>query len=221
MKATLAAASVLVCGAVLMALLPPVEACSCLLQHPQTAFCESDYVIVAQVVRKTVSKTKMDAYKIAIKKEYKMSDAAREGLRHGKLYTAPTEPQCGIRLEPNKVYVIAANTPTVGLCNFVRPYSELTIVEKRGLAGVYRKGCGCNIQLCFNMQLCRVKPKTCNWSPFTPKGECERSYGSCVPAGRAQENGFPTKCHWRRSPRFGDCVAKNGTTQVLTVPSHR
>ncbi|XP_052870341.1 tissue inhibitor of metalloproteinase [Anopheles cruzii] len=212
MKAThlpLMAASVLVCGAVLMALLPPVEACSCYPVHPQTAFCESDYVIVVQVVRQTVSKNRMHAYKIAIKKEYKMSEDAREGLRHGKLYTAQDEAQCGVKLEPNKVYVIAANTPMVGLCNFVRPYSNLTIVEKRGLAGVYRKGCGCNIEPCFGPK-CIVKPKTCNWSPLLPKGQCEESYGSCVPAGRAQEKGFPTKCHWRRSPRFGECVAKNG-----------
>lgn len=192
-------------------LLPTTESCSCLPQHPQTAFCESDYVIVAQVLRRTASNDRpsMDAYKIAIKKEYKMSDEARQLLRHGKLYTPAMSSMCGIKLEPNMLYAIAANSEQVGLCDFVRPYSDLSIVEKRGLAGIYRKGCSCKINHCWSTK-CNQRVGSCNWTPFAPKGICETSYGSCVPAGVVNEDGTPIKCHWRRSPRYGQCVAKNG-----------
>ncbi|XP_053660944.1 tissue inhibitor of metalloproteinase [Anopheles marshallii] len=195
----------------LAVLLPTAESCSCLPQHPQTAFCDSDYVIVAQVLRRTASKDRphMDAYKIAIKKEYKMSEEARKLLRHGKLFTPSQSSLCGITLEPNKLYAIAANSEQVGLCDFVRPYSDLSIVEKRGLAGIYRKGCKCKINQCWN-QKCNQRVGSCNWTPFAPKGICETSFGSCVPAGVVQEDGTPIKCHWRRSPRFGQCMAKNG-----------
>uniref|UniRef100_A0A182NL89 NTR domain-containing protein n=1 Tax=Anopheles dirus TaxID=7168 RepID=A0A182NL89_9DIPT len=188
---------------------PAADACSCLPQHPQTAYCESEYVIVAQVLRKTASKNHMDAYKIAIKKEYKMSDEARKLLRNGKLYTASSSSMCGITLEPNKLYAIAANSDEVGLCDFVRPYADLSIVEKRGLAGIYRKGCRCKINQCMGYK-CNQRVASCNWTPFAAKGICETSYGSCVPAGIVKEDGTPIKCHWRRSPRYGQCVAKNG-----------
>ncbi|XP_049532367.1 tissue inhibitor of metalloproteinase [Anopheles darlingi] len=184
----------------------PSEACSCMPQHPQSAYCEADYVIVAQVLRKSQSTGTHDAYKIAIKKEYKMSDAAREELRHGKLYTPSVDSACGRPLEPNKLYAIAANTNQIGLCNYVQPYAELSLVEKRGLAGMYRKGCDCRVVPCFGPK-CVFKPGACSWSPFTKKGDCETMFGSCVPAGRAQQNGVPTKCHWRRSPRFSECLA--------------
>lgn len=193
---------------VMVASLPATNACSCLPQHPQTAYCESEYVIVAQVLRQTASKNHMDAYKIAIKKEYKMSDEARQLLRNGKLYTASSSSVCGITLEPNKLYAIAADSDEVGLCDFIRPYSELSIVEKRGLAGIYRKGCRCKINQPGGYKSQRVA--SCNWTPFAAKGNCETSYGSCVPAGIVKEDGTPIKCHWRRSPRYGQCVAKNG-----------
>ncbi|XP_050100481.1 tissue inhibitor of metalloproteinase [Anopheles aquasalis] len=185
---------------------PSAEACSCYPQHPQSAYCEADYVIVAQVLRKSQNTKTHNAYKIAIKKEYKMSDAAREELRHGKLYTPSMDSMCGITLEPNKLYAIAANTNQIGLCNFVRPYAELSLVEKRGLAGMYRKGCDCRIVPCFSPK-CVFKPGVCSWSALSNKGDCETRFGSCVPAGRAQQNGVPTKCHWRRSPRFSECLA--------------
>lgn len=199
---------VLVLGFVVTILLQSADACSCLPQHPQTAFCDSEYVIVAQVLRQTASKNHLDAYKIAIKKEYKMSEEARQLLRNGKLYTASMSSLCGVQLEPNKLYAIAANTDHVGLCDFIRPYSDLTIVEKRGLAGIYRKGCRCQIRPCF-MDKCDLRAGGCNWSPFSARGDCETSYGSCVPAGRTHEDGTPIKCHWRRSPRYGQCMAKN------------
>lgn len=41
--------------------------------------------------------------------------------------------------------MIAANGPRIGICNYVKEYSRMTIVEKRGFAGGYKKGCACDV----------------------------------------------------------------------------
>lgn len=182
--------------------LSSTEACSCLPEHAQTAYCDAEYVIVAQVLRKSNRKhNDNNVYKIAIKKEYKMTPRAQKLLKQGKLITPPTDSMCGIRLEPNQLYAIAARDIHVGLCSFVRKYSDLTIVEKRGLAGIYRKGCPCQIKPCYQGS-CNVTVGACNWTPWA---SCESDFGSCIPTRGYLIDGSPAKCHWRRSPLYQKC----------------
>lgn len=51
----------------------------------------------------------------------------------------------GLELKVGKLYLIAANTALVGICNYVKEYSKMTIVERRGFAGGYKKGCSCEV----------------------------------------------------------------------------
>lgn len=184
--------------------LSATEACSCLPEHAQSAYCDAEYVIVAQVLRKSNRKQNgNNVYKIAIKKEYKMTPRAQKLLKPGKLITPPTDSMCGLQLEVNQLYAIAAQDTHVGLCSFVRKYSELTIVEKRGLAGIYRKGCPCKIKPC-NTGTCNVSIGACNWTPWAT---CESDYGSCVPTRGHLIDGAPAKCHWRPSPMYRKCKA--------------
>lgn len=186
--------------------LTTTEACSCLPEHAQTAYCDADYVIVAQILRKSkVKHNGNNVYKIAIKKEYKMNPRAQKLLKPGKLITPAMDSMCGLQLEVNQLYAIAAQDIHVGLCSFVRKYSDLTIVEKRGLAGIYRKGCPCKIKPCFSSN-CDVTVGSCNWTPWE---SCESEYGSCIPARGTLTDGTPAKCHWRRSPMYQKC--KNNT----------
>lgn len=178
------------------------EACSCQPEHAQSAYCDAEYVIVAQVLRKSNRKHNgNNVYKIEIKKEYKMSERAQKLLKQGKLITPPHDSLCGLQLEINQLYAIAAQDIHVGLCNFVRKYSDLTIVEKRGLAGIYRKGCPCKIKPCYS-GTCNVSIGACNWVPWS---RCESEYGSCVPTRGELLDGTPSKCHWRRSPLYQKC----------------
>lgn len=188
--------------------LTTTEACSCLPEHAQTAYCEADYVIVAQILRKSkVKHNGNNVYKIVIKKEYKMNPRAQKLLKPGKLITPAMDSMCGLQLEINQLYAIAAQDIHVGLCSFVRKYSDLTIVEKRGLAGIYRKGCPCKIKPCFSSN-CNVNIGSCNWTPWE---SCEADYGSCIPARGNFLNGSPAKCHWRRTPMYQKC--KNNTLE--------
>ncbi|XP_055524866.1 tissue inhibitor of metalloproteinase isoform X2 [Wyeomyia smithii] len=182
------------------------DGCSCQPEHAQTAYCNADYVIVAEVLRKS-NRTQHgnNVYKIAVKKEYKMNSRAQKMLGQGKLITPTSDSMCGLHLEVNQLYAIAAQSMHVGLCSFVRKYSDLTMVEKRGLAGVYRKGCGCQIKPCYT-DSCNVSIGTCNWTPWV---ECESEYGICVPTRGHLIDGMPAKCHWRRSPLYQKCKNNN------------
>lgn len=50
-------------------------------------------------------------------------------------------------LEIGQLYAIAGNSQKVGLCQYIKEYSKMSQVEKRGIAGAYKKGCGCEVSL--------------------------------------------------------------------------
>lgn len=78
-----------------------------------------------------------------------MSETANELLKHGRIFSSDSDAMCGIDLRPGELYLIAASGINVGICNFIQPYSQLTIVEKRGFAGGYKKGCECSVSMKF------------------------------------------------------------------------
>ena len=49
--------------------------------------------------------------------------------------------------EIGQLYAIAGNSQKVGLCQYIKEYSKMSQVEKRGIAGAYKKGCGCEVSL--------------------------------------------------------------------------
>lgn len=79
-----------------------------------------------------------------------MNDAAEKYLSEGKLRTAFDSSMCGIQLVTGKLYVIAGRSQYIGICNYVRNYSRMTIVERRGFAGGYKKGCMCDVSKIAN-----------------------------------------------------------------------
>ncbi|XP_037925254.1 tissue inhibitor of metalloproteinase [Hermetia illucens] len=179
----------------------PTEGCSCSPKHPQSFYCEADFVIIARILRKSViSKPYQNTYKIDIKKAYKMSEKAKSYLKEGRIMTAKSESMCGLTLEIGKIYVIAGkNGPTVNLCNYVKAYKDMTTVERRGFAGLYRKGCNaCSVRLCFYQEpyACEDYPDSCVWNPFK---RCETKYSFCAPSGRGG-------CHWRYTPAYKECI---------------
>uniref|UniRef100_U5EKP2 Putative metalloproteinase inhibitor 3 n=1 Tax=Corethrella appendiculata TaxID=1370023 RepID=U5EKP2_9DIPT len=195
---------VLIFGLDLLSQFKSTEACSCMPEHSQAAYCKSDYVIVARVLRRSNRKHQNNyVYKIDIRKAYKMNPAAERYLKQGRIMTPIDDSACGIKLEIGQLYVFAGSDYHVNLCSFVRKYADLTIVEKRGIAGSYRKGCTCKIKPCFST-ICHQSIGTCNWTPWR---KCESDYGACIPSrGYYTPEGTPYKCHWRRSPPYNECL---------------
>lgn len=67
-------------------------------------------------------------------------------LREGRLLVPSTDSMCGgLNLKVGKLYLIAGNSQNINICNYVKEYSQMTIVERRGFAGGYKKGCACEV----------------------------------------------------------------------------
>lgn len=72
-------------------------------------------------------------------------------LREGRLLTPAMDSLCGgLSLKVGKLYLIAGNSQYINICNYVKEYSQMTIVERRGFAGGYKKGCACEVSLIKN-----------------------------------------------------------------------
>lgn len=77
-----------------------------------------------------------------------MSPDAQHLLRDGRLMTPSMDSMCGgLNLKVGKLYMIAADTQHIGICNYVKEYSQMSIVERRGFAGGYKKGCDCKVSI--------------------------------------------------------------------------
>ncbi|XP_056001856.1 uncharacterized protein LOC125654610 [Ostrea edulis] len=82
------------------------EACTCWSQHPQTHFCNSDFVIRAAILnRKTVNMEIV--YTVRILKEFK-NGAGRGYSQKQDIYTNPSSASCGSYFELRKEYIISA-----------------------------------------------------------------------------------------------------------------
>lgn len=76
-----------------------------------------------------------------------MSERAKHFLKDGRLKTPSTDSMCGITLNVGKLYLISARDIQLNICNYVKEYSKMTIVERRGFAGGYKKGCLCDVRI--------------------------------------------------------------------------
>lgn len=75
-----------------------------------------------------------------------MSPKAHQQLRDGRLITPTIDSMCGgLNLKVGKLYLIAGNGAKIGVCDYAKEYSHMTIVERRGFAGGYKKGCPCEV----------------------------------------------------------------------------
>lgn len=75
------------------------------------------------------------------------SSKTDEYLKDGRLLTPSEESMCGVSLTVGKLYLIAGKSSKLSLCNYVKEYSQMSIVERRGFSGAYKKGCACEVSL--------------------------------------------------------------------------
>ncbi|XP_037823387.1 tissue inhibitor of metalloproteinase [Lucilia sericata] len=197
----------LACLAVLTFYSTPSMACSCMPAHPQTSYCNADYVVVVRVLRKSTRLVKHQAaYKVEIKKSYKMTPEGHKTLRHGRVLTPLEDSMCGVNLILGKLYVIAGRGAQLSLCNYVKEYQKMSIIERKGFSGVYRKACGCEVKTCFGNS-CLVHTETdtgCKWSPMA---KCETEFSACMPSTYRTPEGPIRQCRWRRTPLYDECMS--------------
>lgn len=172
-----------------------VYACSCSRSHPQENYCTSDFVIVARI-RKQFNLNYQKVYKARIRKEFKMSEKAKIALKSGKLLTAVSDSLCGAGLEVGKVYLITGRVQGlqayISLCNFVKPWNNLTNRQRKGFRLIYSRGCNCLIS---NMYHLPPRKNVCSWNYTT----CQQNYGICLQSPSGQ-------CNWSKSIDLKRCI---------------
>ncbi|XP_020810962.1 tissue inhibitor of metalloproteases [Drosophila serrata] len=183
----------------------PVDACSCYPAHPQTHFCQADYVVQLRVLRKsdTIEPGK-STYKVQLKRTYKATPEARRMLRDGRLATPLADSMCGMKLDIGKVYIIAGKMPALNVCHYVKEYIKMTKTERHGFSGGYAKSCSCTVTPCFR-DACLKGPNyvdECRWSP---RAKCETDFSACMPHKINTKHGIVSRCHWRRTQLYRKC----------------
>ncbi|XP_039198178.1 metalloproteinase inhibitor 4 [Crotalus tigris] len=145
------------------------EACSCRPAHPQEQICNSNIVIHANIQSKKVVKDS-DSWKI-IKyevKQIKMFKGFEKVKDVQYVFTPLTEATCGIKLKKKNEYLLSGKMGNDGrifisLCNFIKPWNELTLAQKINLHKNYEMGCDCKIIGCPEEPCPITTPNVCLW----------------------------------------------------------
>uniref|UniRef100_A0A1L8EDF8 Putative secreted metalloprotease n=1 Tax=Haematobia irritans TaxID=7368 RepID=A0A1L8EDF8_HAEIR len=203
----------LLCPVVLTVLFfaTPAKACSCLPAHPQEHYCTADYVALVRVMRKSNKLVPNKVvYKLQVKKSYKMNDEGQRTLRHGRIMSSDSESMCGVNLELGRLYVIAGRGNQLNSCQYYKEYKKMSIVERTGFTGAYKKGCSCRIRLSFGNRSSdkNLSFDECKWSPFSGS-DCETRHSACFPSINRSFSEPVIKCRWRKTVSYDDCRSSN------------
>lgn len=91
------------------------------------------------------------AYKVRIKKEFKVTESGKVALSYGRILTPSHGASCGIKLKPGRRYLLTGNIrsgkPWINLCNFVHDWDKMTPIQRKGFRRLYAKGCDCKVTL--------------------------------------------------------------------------
>ncbi|KAJ8361079.1 hypothetical protein SKAU_G00176040 [Synaphobranchus kaupii] len=178
------------------------EGCSCFPAHPQTHFCNSEIVIRAKIMgEKIVSPSNSSSpymkdiqYEIKVIKMFKGFEKVKD-IQY--VYTPVYSSLCGVPLDSsNKVQYLLSGGMwndgklSIGLCDYIKPWDDLSATEKRNLNYRYQMGCNCRITTCFS-EPCSPASDECLWTDWLPDNSLsgnharqvaciKRSDGSCT-----------------------------------------
>ncbi|XP_067855749.1 metalloproteinase inhibitor 3 [Heptranchias perlo] len=188
------------------------EACTCMPNHPQDAFCSSDIVIRAKVVGKKLLKDGPFGTMRYTIKQLKMYRGFNKMQQVQYIYTEAAESLCGVRLEVNKFqYLITGRVYDgkvyTGVCNFIVPWERLTLSQRKGLNHRYQFGCNCKIKPCYYLPCFVTAKNECLWTDMLSDqgymGHQAKHY-VCI----RQKEGY---CSWYRGAAPPDKTRINAT----------
>ncbi|XP_023671023.1 metalloproteinase inhibitor 3-like [Paramormyrops kingsleyae] len=188
------------------------DACSCLLSHPQDAYCNSDIVIRAKVVGKKLLKDGPFGTMRYTVKQMKMYKGFEKIQHVQHVYTDASESLCGVKFDIHKYqYLITGRVFEgrlyTGLCNFNERWERLTLSQKKGINHRYQLGCKCRIKACHYLPCFVTSKDECLWtdmlSHFGYPGYQSRHY-ACIHA----KEGY---CSWYRGVTIRDKTTINAT----------
>uniref|UniRef100_A0A674JNE7 Metalloproteinase inhibitor 4 n=3 Tax=Emydidae TaxID=8476 RepID=A0A674JNE7_9SAUR len=155
-----------------------VEACSCAPAHPQQLICDSALVIRAKISSEKVvpaSDDPLDTHKMIRYeiKQIKMFKGFEKLNDVQYVYTPFDSSLCGVKLEANnkKQYLLTGQILNDGkvlihLCNYIEPWDDLSLSQKKSLNQRYQMGCGCKITTCYMVPCSITTPNECLWTDW-------------------------------------------------------
>ncbi|KAJ0179861.1 hypothetical protein K1T71_004452 [Dendrolimus kikuchii] len=181
------------------------DACSCLPAHPQTHYCNSDFVIVGRV-QKTFRGNDLHAYKVKIRNVFKATPKAAVALRSNRLLTPAYDSMCGVNLLPRETYVITGQVQHleahISFCGYVRKWREVTPRQRKGFRLLYKQGCTCKVHMTSR----RTKsPNTC----VANYDGCYERHGICL-------HDHERRCRWTRAPALTRCLQASHFNSTMT-----
>ncbi|KAM7057662.1 metalloproteinase inhibitor 1-like [Molossus nigricans] len=190
--------SFLLVSSLFLALSTPCSACRCKLRHPQTYYCISDIVIIADILGPGNDTALKRSFRVSTTKILK---APRGVTEIHNIYTPKEWDDCGFELRTStQLQVLIAGYLRAGKMNFTRCHliyfwNNLTQEQKIGFEKIYKRGCKCHVQPCF---LCRIgcpepdfnhcvwKQRHCEYDEWEGN---HSSHSTCVPSASG-------RCDW-------------------------
>ncbi|XP_015586692.1 tissue inhibitor of metalloproteinase [Cephus cinctus] len=186
-----------------------VEACSCVLTHPQTHFCDSDYVAVVRVKKFFPINEDEVAYRVKVNRVFKTNPKADMAMKQNILWTSSISSMCGVYLNLGETYVISARIisgkPSISICGLATRWSEVTPRQRKGFRQFYHRGCVCEILYTHwwrkGAAFESAAGKRCLWESAPGPQDCQEKYGICMLS--------PGGCSWVPSVPYKNCIKQH------------
>lgn len=205
-----------------------MEACSCSQVHPQTLFCNSDFVMQARLRGKPEDIYKKEAvtdeggnsnnpiinrmkvaikYNVKIRRMFKVNDndfGLKENSTVTQLYTAPFVTLCGVDLQERTNYLLSGKfsngQPHIDICSSLHlPWEWVTKIQRKGLRFTYSKNCDCKVLHKFDRDV--NSTNTCKWDEYSQTGDCYKRQTVCIHDKNSSTGG----CKWQRNSKLRKC----------------
>ncbi|XP_076163725.1 tissue inhibitor of metalloproteases isoform X2 [Ptiloglossa arizonensis] len=183
-----------------------VVGCTCMLSHPQTLFCQSDYVAVVKV--RWMNGT---TYNVRVNKVFKERNNMNpaEFSKQQLLRTAFASSLCGRLLTVGETYVVSGTIigeqVHISICGIAMRWSEVTSRQRKGFRGLYHRGCACEIDYTpwwrKGAVLTHAGRKRCLWESEPGPEDCQEKYGVCMAR--------PGGCSWTPSVPYKKCIKEH------------
>ncbi|EFN82588.1 metalloproteinase inhibitor 3 isoform X2 [Harpegnathos saltator] len=194
---------------VLLAPVQRVAACSCAPSHPQTQFCNSDFVAVVKVKNVLAMSMYEIAYEVKINRVFKSYPKADAVLMQNLLWTSSSDSMCGVTLKVGETYVLGGRInngkASVSSCGLMIRWADTTNKQRKGLRHLYQQGCVCDIMYTQwrrkGIVLESSGGKRCLWESTPGPQDCQEKYGVCMVTIRG--------CSWVPSVPYKNCIKKH------------
>ena len=193
--------------------------CACSHRHPQTHFCDSTFAALVTVRKLLQPNDKEIAYKVEVNTIFKATPDAQKALRgkYALLWSPSLDVMCGrSNLIPKEEYLVTGGMRSgklyISLCDFVQPWSEVTLRQREGFQQLYERSCPCPILDSQENHTSVSKStgrKGCVRESSPGPRDCQERYGICMlnkPAG----------CSWMSlTVAYNKCVLEHQRLRVL------